>query len=162
MGNQYCYDQTNPLVPADRRRYPTRTGPTLIMTNPPMKSRFNIWLANDLPKRKPRQVIAYCFNIAEKPKSFCIELVGSRSYHSENEDWPCDESWTCRPNVFYLPRKDYTDWTSALAATKELISSFMATHNTLLNDAQAVAVGFVDGDLVTISTTSETPPSMGG
>ena len=127
-----------------------------------MQSRFNIWLASVLPKRKPRQVIAFCFNIGEKPKSFYVELVGSRIYDSESEDWPCDESWTCRPNFFYLPRKDYTDWTAALAATKELISSFMATHNTLLNDAQAVAVGFVDGDLVTVSTPSSTPPSKSG
>jgi hypothetical protein len=107
-------------------------------------------------------VIAYCFNIGEKPKSFYVELVGSRTYDPDNEDWPCDESWTCRPDLFYLPRTDYADWTAALAATKELVASFMATNNTLLNDAHAVAVGFVDGDLVTISPPSRTSPPTSG
>lgn len=115
--------------------------------NRSMQSSFNQWLSGALPKRKPEMVVAYNFNIAETETQYIVDLIGSREYSPDDEDWACDESWTSRPKIFQIPKQACGDWNAAIVAVKNLVTHFMQEQTTLLNDATAVTVGFVDGNL---------------
>ena len=115
-----------------------------------METRFNKWIYATLPNRKPKLVIAYNFNIAETGTQYLDELIGSREYDADNEDWACREAWTSRPKIFKIAKKDCGDWQAALETVQTLVAQFIRSNQTLLNDATAVCVGFVDGNLVRV------------
>lgn len=116
---------------------------------------FNEWLAKALPNTCPDNVGAYNFNIAETKDAFVVELIGASAFDPQNSDWACHETWTCRPSQFVLPHADIgTDWKPAEAYVVGLVREFLQggppSKARLLRESSAVAVGFVDGDLVYI------------
>ena len=117
-----------------------------------MQAAFDQWLIEALPDSTPGGVVAYAFNLAEDPTEYVVELIGASSFDHEDSDWACDEQWTSRPATFEFNRDSTGDWMAALDLTKSFILSFMSSHTTILQQSQAVAVGFVDGDLSVIWT----------
>ncbi|GAB5402841.1 MAG: hypothetical protein Aurels2KO_10720 [Aureliella sp.] len=117
-----------------------------------MQTDFNNWLSGVLPDAKPNGVVAWAFNIAETQSDYIFDLIGASSYAADDPDWPCNECWTSRPSAFKLSRKATGDWMAALASAKSLVSSFMDSESSILHHSQAVAVGFVDGDLSEVWT----------
>ena len=118
---------------------------------------FNEWLGEALPSVPPEDVRAYNFNIAERVDDFVVELIGAPAYDPNNSDWACEESWSCRPSEFSLPHNDVgSEWKPVEELVVRFVREFL-THSAelkaqWLRDSDAVAVGFVDGDLIVVST----------
>jgi hypothetical protein len=106
--------------------------------------KFNAWLdailadINELP-------IAWNFNLYDPPR---MELVGTKSFHKNDEDWACDEIFTSSDSHadFVLPEKT---WEESLADAVSLIKNYLENgkYKSKLIESHAVACGFVDGDL---------------
>ena len=119
------------------------------------KTEFNAWLNEVLPSTSPSEVRAYHFNIFEMEDSFAVEVVGAPKYDPADKNWPCDEVWTCRPSEFLLPHPEVgSDWKPVEELVVKLVRGFMRDHSTrkgsILRKADAVGVGFVDGDIITV------------
>ena len=93
-------------------------------------------------------VVAFSFNLAEP---WCIEIVGSDRYSADDPDWACEESF--RPDVeqLALPETEVGEtWEVVLEAAKRLVTAYLdrpSAGSAILRRAEAVAVGFVDGEL---------------
>ena len=118
------------------------------------RAAFDAWLTSIAPRSPLSGVVAYNFNIAESADAFVVELVGSSYYDADDPDWACDETWTSRPSEF---RAWYTEsgtaWEPFLNEVCGAVESFMSGSvgsRTALAQAEAVTVGFVDGDLIVV------------
>ena len=93
-------------------------------------------------------VVAFCFNLAEP---WCIEVVGSDRFSTDDPDWACKESF--RPGVkkLDLPESEVgSNWQAVLMEAKGIVSAYIdrpSAGSSLLKRALAVSVGFVDGEL---------------
>lgn len=57
-----------------------------------MISELNEWLNNVLKQEVSALVVAFCFNLYEdKNNNWSMELVGTKSFDIDEEDWACDE-----------------------------------------------------------------------
>ena len=117
-----------------------------------LQSGFNDWLEGVIPNQPPENVRAYNFNISETASEWIVEILGSSEFDPNDSDWPCDEAWTCRPSCILLPMSEVgTDWQSAELYILELVRRFLQNAASdkarLLRESEAVAVGFVGGDL---------------
>lgn len=112
------------------------------------QSEFDTWLDSALSQPIPSSVVAFSFNLAEP---WCIEVVGSNRYSDEDPDWACEESF--RPGVkqLSLPESEVGEtWEAVLEKAKRLVSTYLdrpSAGSSILRRAEAVAVGFVDGDI---------------
>ncbi|MEP6754411.1 MAG: hypothetical protein ABJA67_02835 [Chthonomonadales bacterium] len=112
------------------------------------QSEFNTWLDAALSKNIESSVVAFSFNLGEP---WYIEIVGSDRYSEDDSDWACEESF--RPDVerLELPESEVgEDWEDVLEAAIRLVSAYLdrpSAGSGILQRAEAVAVGFVDGDL---------------
>jgi len=121
----------------------------------PLQSEFHAWLDGALREPIPLTVIAFCFNLAERALGpWCIEVVGSDIYSADDSDWACEESFRPASGSLSLPKSVVGDtWEPALEHTKRLVQAYLdrpSAGSAILLRAQAVAVGFVDGDLHTV------------
>ena len=112
-------------------------------------ARFASWLDHELNRTIPDKVVAYCINIYDEGAGrWSIELVGCASFDEQNSDWACDELFSTRHNS--LCWKGDTHWRNAL----EQVAGFLLRYqregrrSAILNAAEGVAVGFVDGNLI--------------
>lgn len=115
---------------------------------------FEAWLSSVLCEPPPVGVAAYNFNLAEC-FDWTIELIGASVYDKDDEDWACPPNvWTSCPPDFSIPRHIAPTWELALAYVCERVDSYLTGGNhpqaEVLRAAQAVCVGFVDGELTVI------------
>lgn len=144
-------------MPGPPRRWPTRAlledQPSLtlalgIMSASRFQSEFDVWLDDALSHPIAPSVVAFSFNLAEP---WCIEIVGSDRYSDDDSDWACEESF--RPDVEQLALSESEvgeNWEVVLEAAKCLVAAYLdrpSAGSAILRRAQAVAVGFADGDL---------------
>lgn len=111
--------------------------------------RFARWLDRELSRPIPHGVVAYCVNIYDGGNgSWSAELVGCASFDEQNSDWACDELFSTRHHI--LSWCGDLHWRNAL----EQVASFLHRYQregrraAILNAADGVAVGFVDGNLI--------------
>ena len=111
--------------------------------------RFAHWLDRELRQTIPDGVVAYCINIYDGGNGrWSIELVGCASFDEQNSDWACDELFSTRHNS--LCWRGDKHWRNAL----EQVAGFLHRYQregrraAILNAAEGVAVGFVDGNLI--------------
>ncbi|RYV01195.1 hypothetical protein SOPP22_16710 [Shewanella sp. OPT22] len=114
---------------------------------------FVSWLDNQLSEFIPSDIQAFCINIYESP--FCIEVIGSSEYTSDDEDWVCNENWIPNCRVVAIKSSLFGEsWVSAQSQVVNWSKSYFsseAQNVIILKQAKAFAVGFVDGDLEYIS-----------
>ena len=94
---------------------------------------------------------AFNVNIYENKKGYSAELVATASFDEDDEDWACDEIYASRNdnNEFEFKAKN---WESALDYIKSSLNEYLQNGKfaDILKNSQAVAYGFVDGDLTVI------------
>lgn len=122
------------------------------------ETEFFAWLNATLPATLPDDVAAFSFNLAESPASFVVEVVGASTYDVKDSDWACGEAWTHRPESFDLSYAEFGEgWETVLSLIEKWVRTYLATSAPgaqMLRSAQAVAIGFVDGDLAIIHQTT--------
>lgn len=79
-----------------------------------VQDKFDDWLSDVLPGSLPDGIVAFNFNISETTMGYSVEVCGASVFDPDDEDWACDETWTCRPSDFYLSEKSYVNWEAAL------------------------------------------------
>lgn len=119
-----------------------------VMAPSTFQSEFDAWLDGALSQPISPSVVAFNFNLAEP---WCIEVVGSDRYSDDDPDWPCEESFRSGVERLSLPESEVgLTWELVLEEAKRLVSAYLdrpSAGSAVLRRAEAVAVGFVDGDI---------------
>lgn len=119
------------------------------------RSAFRGWLQSILSSPVPDEVQAFAFNLYEpagvRGVRFGVELIGAERFDADDSEWVCDEVWEADPRGIDIP-VDFSgpDWEPCLAKVRREIEAALETVGPVsatLKSRQAVAVGFVDGDL---------------
>jgi hypothetical protein len=109
---------------------------------------FNHWADAALAEPIPDNTVAFSFNLAEP---WCIEVIGAERYSEDDPDWACDEVFRPKAPNLDLPRQEAgTSWEPVLEAAKSLVLNYLSRESvgaSRLKQSEAVAIGFVDGDL---------------
>ncbi|MFN9472269.1 hypothetical protein [Acidovorax sp.] len=121
----------------------------------PFEEQFHAWLHHALAEVAiPPDVKAFAFNLLEPAAApgvkFAVELVGTAVFDEDDPDWACDEVWTPRQRQLDIPVAfSGTGWEGCLAQVEALVRTGLAspTLGPMLQRGDAVALGFVDGDL---------------
>lgn len=120
----------------------------------PFEEQFTHWLNEALTQTIPASVVAFAFNLFQLPETaefkFGIELIGAASFDESDSDWACDELWEPRNRKIEIPTSfSGHNWEECLVRVKNLLISELEKHPACatLKSKQAVAIGFVDGDL---------------
>ncbi len=110
-------------------------------------NKFTEWLDDEL-SRLNKSAIAFNVNIYENIEGYSAELVATSTFNEENEDWACDEIYSSRNNgiEFCFSAKN---WKAALKFIQLELKEYLRSGKfaDILIGSQAVACGFVDGDL---------------
>jgi hypothetical protein len=95
-------------------------------------------------------IAAFAFNLYESRGAHHMELIGAASFDEEDPDWACDDVFMS-PDRFALPHTVVgKGWEEGQAGAEELIRKYLESSRPgaeILKSGEAVAVGFVDGDL---------------
>lgn len=110
------------------------------------------WLKMAVPASMPDQVVAFALNM-EESFDWKVELVGCSTYDVDDADWACPpEAWTSPEalelNTTLVGETWETAQTYVLSAVADFINQGDSPGAYTFQLAQAVCVGFVDGDLV--------------
>ena len=122
---------------------------------------FSHWLDDILENNDmPEETKAFCFNLYEESDEdhiYGAQLIAAGEYDPEDKEgeWACDEVWSCEENIFTVETSDEDDtgWAHAQELIKEMVEEYLKNgkYADILSSAEAVAIGFVDGDLEIIS-----------
>lgn len=112
------------------------------------------WLRAALGNTVPEEVAAFCFNLSEPadlPEKFAVDLIGAPTFDPNDENWACSEAWWPDPRWLPIPT-DWSgeEWSECLDRMTGLVKRLISTDDqgiSQLTDREAVAVGFVGGDL---------------
>jgi len=122
--------------------------------NAGFEAEFFNWLDRSLRQPIPETVVAFAFNLnehAHQPQNFSLELIGAPTFDPDKSDWACDDIFNATPKTIYIPNSFSGEtWEDCLQVITKLISDYLARNSNganLLKSAQAIGVGFVDGDL---------------
>ena len=114
---------------------------------------FNEWLENIIKTERPvPEVIAYYFGIFKSDEGYQTYLIGSKEFDINDSDWACNQDFEPKNKYLTLGQEEI-HWESILAQVKSLVINFTQTNtfkNSFLERAQAIAIGFDDGDLFLI------------
>lgn len=113
-----------------------------------MYNNFEKWLNRILEENMSIEGAAVNFNIYEESnKNWSIQLICSSYFDEEDPDWPCEEVFTTGEDLFSWQQN--TGWEKILDISCDLVRKYLkeGKYSAELKKYQAVAVGFVDGDL---------------
>lgn len=116
-----------------------------------MNVNFENWLNLILEENSFDGVKAFSFNLYEDYReddtAFSVQLIGAPAFDADNSDWACEEVFSTGENLFQMP--DCDDWEACLEVFKNIIDEYLnnGKYADVLLNAEAVAYGFVDGDL---------------
>ena len=101
------------------------------------------------------EAVAFALNLYEAPGEWHAELVGCSRFDPDDSDWACSEVFAAREPVFVLTHvRAGSTWQKALTTFGGVLRSYLQSDSLgarRLLAAEAVAFGFVDGDLELIS-----------
>ena len=109
---------------------------------------FENWLNETLNQDIPAEVVAFNFNLYEDTgNAWSMELVGTRTYDADDEDWACDEVFDNRETP--LRWQENASWQSITDKVENLIKTYLdqGKYGAKMKTYRAVAVGFVDENL---------------
>jgi hypothetical protein len=115
-----------------------------------LRLEFAAWLDKFLVGLVANQVAAFVFNVYEGDVSFDVQLDGAASFDPADDSWASQRIVSTGEDLFSIPRDAVGDsWEAALDVVRQLVRQYLVSglHAGKLKQAQAVAVGFVDGDL---------------
>jgi hypothetical protein len=116
---------------------------------------LNSWIISALTQHDLGAVRGFAFNLIEPSSGgFGIELIGTDEFSLEDPDWACAEIFVANPRSINIP-DDIHDgtWQSCLEAVKLTLTKLLQSgfkSSSLLQQADGIGVGFVDGDLLII------------
>lgn len=115
---------------------------------------FEKWLLESLQSDLPPEIKAFSFNLFEpgdEETEFGIELIGANTFDENNPDWACDEIWEPINRQLFIPTSySSSDFEICLDKMKALIEIILKSNRYIsekLQQCEAIAIGFVDGDL---------------
>ena len=109
---------------------------------------FEKWLNEVLSEKMSDNIKAFCFNIYDDGnEEWSVELIGSKSFDTSDNDWPCDEVFTTRSNP--LKWSNLMTWQKQIKILKSCIEQYLQNgkYSQMLLSKQGIGYGFVDGDL---------------
>lgn len=120
---------------------------------------FELWLTTVLASDLPSNVVAFSFNLFELGSAdakYGIELIGADEFDEDDPDWACAEAWVGIPRLIPIPRT-FADgsWEDCLRDVGQLVRDLLGKSSAAgakLQEAEGIAIGFVDGDLELIWT----------
>ncbi len=105
----------------------------------------------------PKSVVAYNVGLFETPDGFSAYLAGCDHYAKDNNDWACEVTFTPEEGYFPIAAGTFNGWeevqAAVVGATREFLRS-PAGRETFLAKANAVTVGFDDGNLTRVDGAS--------
>lgn len=115
-----------------------------------LKAIVGEWITDiDKDEILPHDIIALSFNIYEP---YGLELVGSKRYDANNEDWACEEDFV--PKVRRCPDFQLSGGFERQEVLDIVVNILKALCNELSDsrifNVQHIAAGFVDGKLTVI------------
>ncbi|MFN3149756.1 hypothetical protein [Bremerella sp.] len=121
---------------------------------------FREWLVACLAEPSASAAHAFAFNLYEPAGNpnvkFGVELIGTASFDAEDPDWACDEVWEPELRGIPIPvAYSGEDWEGCLENVKTLLVKILDGPDAAadkLKAVEAVAIGFVDGDLDVVWT----------
>lgn len=125
-----------------------------------MYNRFAEWLDISLDRELPSNLVAFCFNLYEEENNtWSVELIGSSEFDEADSDWACNEVFDSRE--YPCRWQEEAQWEDIHSKIETYIRQYLFTgrYADMLKEYQAVAMGFVDGDL-TIVYKSEVETSV--
>lgn len=113
-----------------------------------MYTDFEKWCNKVIEENFPIEGEAICFNIYEESdKHWSIQLISASYFDEDDSDWACEEVFTTGENLFSWAQD--SGWAEILDVSCDLIHKYLneGRYSEKLKEFQAVAAGFVDGDL---------------
>jgi hypothetical protein len=112
---------------------------------------FSKWLNQVLDRDIPKGVKAFNFNLYEGGEdTYDIQLIGSDEFDEDDPDWACTDYFTSEEEIFYIERtEEIQHWEQGLRYISMLVERYLkeGKNATLLKNASAIGIGFVDGDI---------------
>jgi hypothetical protein len=112
---------------------------------------FETWIDGVFSRGVGSAIAAFNFNLYEEVDAFSVKLIGAPSFDEEDSDWACEDILDIEVQRFRLPFQVVgSDWHSALTTVQEWLTAYLQSGSVgaaRLKESEAVAVGFVDGDL---------------
>ena len=110
------------------------------------------WINDVMVRIDVNAIRALCFNLYENESIYSLELVGTPSYDKYDAEWACDEisDYGTRETPFCWKSK--RDWKVNLNMIEKLVKQYIHEGSFIedFKSLEAVAVGFVEGDLVIV------------
>lgn len=113
-----------------------------------MYSGFEKWLNEVLDENMPLDGKAVCFNLYEEDENeWSVQLISASYFDEEDDDWCCEEVFTTGEDLYIWKQK--AGWEDVLKASCDAVVQYLeeGKHADALKEYDAVAAGFVDGDL---------------
>ncbi len=118
---------------------------------------FEAWLVCALADDVPAAVVAFSFHLFEPSSNdakFGVELIGAGEFDPTDSDWACEDVWEPFPRDLHIPLAFASSgWEACLRDVRQLVMNMLNSSTPTaakLKASQAVAIGFVDGDLEVI------------
>lgn len=109
------------------------------------------WLDKTLEQELPEGIIAFNFNLYEgSAGTYDIQLIGADEFDEDDGDWVCTDYFTTGEDICYIKRtKDIEDWEEGLNYITKLVGQYLneGINAYILKRANAIGIGFVDGDI---------------
>ena len=112
------------------------------------------WLSRITRSEKPaKKVIAYNIGLFQTEQGYGAYLCGATKYLPNDDDWATEEAFTPKERYFSFPTEfaKGVNWKQAERATISAVRRFLTENpDSFLAKANALTVGFDDGDLVRV------------
>ena len=116
-----------------------------------MYERFAEWLDSVFKANAPIGGAAANFNIYEEEDGdWSVQFVTAPSFSEEDDDWCCEEVFTTGEDLYYWHRE--CGWEEIQDDVCAWVERYLeeGSHAGELKGYEAVAAGFVDGDLTVV------------
>ena len=119
----------------------------------PLQDQITNWLAALLTSQPPpSNIVAFNIGLYETPAGYSAYLSGATKFDASSDDWALEDAYSPSQREFPLPNDQLqiSNWQDALSqvhAALKLALSRSPLSNSALARAQAVTIGFDDGDL---------------
>lgn len=118
-----------------------------------IKNIIKKWLIQiDQKEKLSQNIVALNFNLYEGP--YALDLIGSNTYDENDEDWACNEDFI--PSLRRCPSLGISDdksFEEVLKIVESILRDLIREMPDIeLFKVQHIAVGFVDGNLINVSS----------